>query len=517
MSNNEKKIGKGPKEGTDIVDKVLRFFRVRPIVGGLEVTDQLLRLAYFDGTSWQFRAIRMEPGVCESCKINDAGAFDAALGALRAQVPELAKKNSAMNVVVSLGAAAIYNQIFSLPLLKGEGFETAVKLNLQMASSADAAETYSGWEIVGRDEAVGKTEVLGAFADRAMVDAMTNALFLAGFVTVAVESKALAIARMMRQYGSGADAQKSYLVVVIDDGGVDFIVVRHGQLYFEYLSPWRDIANEKGEITIERFRDAFTLGLRQVMNFYRQRWQEPIAAIGLSGSSLLDEVRNIIGTVEPAPVFMLEDAFGGAVADAWIVALGSGLRGQVSRSKDHEITFLGEGARKLFEESRVVGFLAFWRVAVPVILGILLAVFVLADIFLGAAENDVAARSASVIAAEGNTKKEMADLLAQATGFNNDVAMIASVQSVSVSRYGIINAVAALAEANSVTLTRVSLQSDSRPILVAGQAQAQDAILSFKTAVERSPNFGSVNLPLSSIQGVGQLYSFSMTFPEKGR
>ena len=135
---------------------------------------------------------------------------------------------------------------------------------------------------------MGRAEVLGAFADRAMVDAMTNALFAAGFMAAAVESKAFAIARVMREYGSGFDPAKSYIIAIIDDSGLDFIIIRSGQLCFEYMNPWQDIADEKGEITIEKFTQTFTLGLRQVLNFYRQHWQEPIAGIGLSGTSLID-------------------------------------------------------------------------------------------------------------------------------------------------------------------------------------------------------------------------------------
>ena len=109
--------------------------------------------------------------------------------------------------------------------------------------------------------------MLGAFADRAIVDTMTGALFSAGFVVTAVESKALAIARMMREYGSGLDPEKSYLVAIIDDSGLDFIIVRRGKLCFEYMDPWRDIADKKGEITFDRFKHAFALDLRQVIEF----------------------------------------------------------------------------------------------------------------------------------------------------------------------------------------------------------------------------------------------------------
>ena len=301
------------KRAGDAMDKLLRFLHIRPITGGLEITDQLIRLAYSDGATWQFRAVRMELGVCEEGKIKDAEAFQAALSALRAQIPELSSKNRTMNVVISLGAAPIYNQIFSLPLIKGEGFETAVKLNLQMSSPMDVAETYSGWEVISRDEAVGRAEVLGAFADHVTVDAVTNALFPAGFVAVAVESKALAIARVVRECGPGFDPQKSYLIAIIDDSGLDFIILRRGWLCFEYMNPWRDIADEKGAITIGKFSQAFALGLRQVANFYRQHWQDPIAGIGLSGDFLMEEARNVIGKTEPMSIFLLEDALGGVV------------------------------------------------------------------------------------------------------------------------------------------------------------------------------------------------------------
>ena len=167
------------------------------------MTDQLLRLAYFDGSAWQFRAVRIEPGVCEGGRIKDEEAFSAALLGLRAQIPELARKNSTMNLVVSLGATSMYNQIISLPLIKGESFGTAVKLNLQMSSPVDMAQVYSGWETISRNEGIGRAEVLGAFADRAIVDRMTKDLFAAGFTTVAVESKAFSVARMVREYGPG--------------------------------------------------------------------------------------------------------------------------------------------------------------------------------------------------------------------------------------------------------------------------------------------------------------------------
>jgi hypothetical protein len=272
--------------------------------------------------------------------------------------------------------------------------------------------------------------------------------------------------------------------------------------------------DEKGEIALDRFTQAFTLDLHQVMNFYRQHWTDPITAIGLSGDSLVAEARAIIAATEPVPVISFADVVGGTIPDAWIIALGSGLRGASPKKKDHEITFLGEGARKLFEDSRMLNFLSFWRVAIPVVLGILFGVFVLADIFLRTTESSAALYSTSVVSARTDTEKEMTDLVAQATNFNNSVNMIASVQKSLLPRYAIINAISGAAATNNVVITRITLQSDGS-MLVAGQAQSEDAILAFKSAIEKMPGFSSVNLPLAGIQGGGSSYSFSMTFSVK--
>jgi hypothetical protein len=514
MSNNGTKIKMELEKAGGIADKLLRVLRIRPIAGGLEVTDQLLRLAYFDGSAWQFHAVRIEPGVCERGKIKDGSTFNAALTELRSQIPELARKNSTMNLVVSLGATSMYNQILNLPLVKGENFGTAVRLNLQMSSPVDLAQVYSGWEIINRNEGLGRAEVLGAFAERTIVDEMTKALFAAGFMAVAVESKAFAVARMVRKYGPGFDPKGSYIITVIDDGGLDFLIIRSGQLCFEYMNPWADIADEKGTITVDKFTQAFTLGFRQVLNFYRQHWQDPVTGIGLSGTSLIAESRAAIEAMESIPIFLLEDAVGGSVPDTWIGAFGSGLRAIASRTKDREITFLGEGAQKLFENSRIIDFLSFWRVAVPVIFGILFIVFVFADIFLNTIATGVGVMSTSIVSAEENTKQAMADLVSRATAFNNAVAMVSSTENLADPRYAIIAAVNAAAAENEIALTRITLQSDQTPILVVGTAQSEEDILSFESALGRVPGFGSVNLPLAGIQGSGTSYSFSLSFSE---
>ncbi len=517
MSNrNEKKSKRGVvDQARSVGAKMLRFFRIRPVAGGLEVTDQLLRLAYFDGSAWQFRAVRMEPGIVEGGKIIDPAAFSGALLSLRGQVPKLAKKSATMNVVVSLGAATIYNQIFNLPLLRGEELMTAMKLNLQMASSVDVSQVYSGFEVISTNESTGRIEALGAFADRAMVDAVTGALFSAGFIATAIESKALSVARTVKQYCPSLDPEKSYLVVIIDDTGLDFIIVRRGKLCFEYMEPWRDMTNDKGEISSEKFRQSFALDLRQVMNFYQQHWTDKIAAVGLSGEFFTDEAREIIAAVEPVDVVSMKNVLGDSATDAWVAPFGAGLRGMAIEETVHEIDFLGEGARRFSEESRILDFLSFWRVAAPIFFAALIAVLGVSDAFIRTTGTSTASYSASITSENAMTAQKAAGLISQATAFNNSVAMISSLEAAAPSRSALLGAISAAAASSSITLTRVALQSEGTPILIAGQAQSEDSISAFKTAISATPGFTSVDLPLQGIQGSGTQYTFSMTFSAK--
>ena len=88
---------------------------------------------------------------------------------------------------------------------------------------------------------------------------------------------------------------------------------------------------------------------------------------------------------------------------------------------------------------------------------------------------------------EERIPKEMIDLVSRAATFNSSVVMINSVEASLVPRYTIIDAISNAAAENNLAITRITLQSDSAPILVAGQAPSEDAIVAFKSSVAKCP------------------------------
>jgi hypothetical protein len=491
--------------------KLLSLLRVRSRADGLEVSDQVLRLVYFGRNAWQMEAVRLAPGVVEKGEIKDAPAFGAALRELRSKVPAMKGKNKKLNVSIALSSVNMYSQVFTLPIMEGEDLDKAIDLNVQMISPLDISHSYFGWQLLGRDEASLRSEIAAAFADKAIVDGMIHAFYAAGFIAVGVESRALALVRTLREKGADVDGKGSYVLLDVDNSGIDFLIVRKGKLYFEYANPWTDIADEKGQISVTRFEEMLTANMRQVLNFYSQHWPEPLSGVILSATAFKEEAEQAIHTASSLPLIPLSLAMDQQIPPEWFVAFGCGLRGIREGLKDKEINLSGFGAMDAFHEEQMLDFLSLWRVLVPVALGCLIILFVLADNFLGMTITSI--KSSAAFEAQGNESADVAALDASSTAFNRSVALVANAEGQVNRNYLMIAEINTTAAANGITISHISFQAANTPILVAGSAQSEDQIAAFQRAIQNDPHFGTVTLPLLNIQGNGGAYAFSMTFP----
>lgn len=491
-----------------IFQKLLSLLRVRSKAAGLEVSDRVLRLVHFDGKVWRMYAIRLEAGVMENGKIMNRPALIEALAALKAKMGKTSKTKKT-NVSVCLSSVVMYTQVFALPVVEGESFDKAVELNLQMASPLEAAESHSGWQIVGKDENTLKTEVLSAFVGRAVVDEMADALFEAGFLAVSMESRALALTRVLREKGAGVDPAKPYLFVSIDNAGMDFLVIRKGFLFFEYTMPWHDLMDEKGEIAIPKFEASLAASLRQVTNFYNQHWTEPISAVILSAVALEEQAEKAVAANSAFPVVRLTLVMGQPISSEWLVALGCSLRTSVG-GKGQEINLLGEDSKDRFHEEQLLNFMRFWRVLIPITLAILVITFFVADQFLINTRQAIESRSDFNLA--GSQTTEITTLEDQAQTFNQQVALLKTTEAMQDPKNIVLAAVLNLATASNVMVNNLSFQSFTTPINLSGSATSETAVEAFKAALQSDARFSAVNLPLTGVQTQGNTVTFSMTF-----
>jgi Tfp pilus assembly protein PilN len=491
--------------------KLLALLRVRATAAGLEVNDQVLRLAAFDGKIWQMHAIRLEPGVLENGRIKDRALLIAALVALKAKLGGGRDKAKKLNVVVAMSSVETYTQVFSLPVVQGKDLDQAVALNLQMASPLEAGEAYYGWQDLGRNESGLQLEILSTFVQHKAVDEMVDALFEAGFLAMAVESRALALTRVLREKGAGVDVAKPYLFVNIDNSGIDFLIIRNGSLHFEYATPWRDLMDEKGEIAVPKFETALAASVRQVLNFYTQHWPDSLSTIILSAVALQEQAEKVIALNAAIPAARLTLVMGQPISSEWLMALGSSLRGTGHKIKSHEINLLGDDSRDRFHEEQLLHFLRFWRAIVPGALVLLVITFGVADTFLSKTRAEI--ESHSDFSLTGTQTSEIGALQESANVFNASVALIAATESGLKPKGVILERLLEVGTPKRVTINTLSFQSYGAPISISGSAFAEDAVVAFKEELDHDPHFTAVNLPLNGVQRQGtDSVTFSMTF-----
>ena len=490
------------------ITKCLALLQVRAVVGGLEISDAVLRYAMYNGAEWQIVGLRLPPGIIEGGRVKQHTQFIEALKILKSRVTSSGKK---LNVVMSLSSTNIYTQVFSLPMIEGDQLEKAIQLNIQMVSPEDISQTYFGSQIVGEDEKSLRLEILSAFIGRAIVDEFKAALNAGGFMVSSVESRALSLIRLMRLMGQGFDLEQSYVLLSLDTNGMEFLVIRKGQLYFQYFNPWQDLEGAEHQISAIAFEAAIVRNLHQVLNFYHSHWSEPVSEILLSATTFQDEVAKIITenfSLRIRPFILNADP---PVSPEWFAAVGSGLRGQISPREDSDISLLGVSAQEEFRRHQSLNFFGFWRVLVPLSLLVLLVVFAGGQVFLNRTK---ATLEAQVIqnTSQDDHNAEVSVLRAKVKTLNTLVDNITVALDNQPKQEPSLRIVVEVFESQGVTVRKATFRGPSNPVQITARAQSESQVLALKKSLDADSRFDSVNLPLTEVRKDDQGVTFSINF-----
>lgn len=480
------------------------------MIGGLEISDNVLRFVVWDGKSFQMTGLRLPPGLVVAGQIKDREHFVAALRALHNQILGEDKKGTKINAIISLGSIGVYTQVFTLPFIEGENLEKAVQLNIQMISPLDFSESYSGWQFANEGGNKVRLEILSAFVNRSIIDEFVGALQEGGFLVVAVESRALSLTRLLKEAGVGFDVKRPYILMSVDGSGLDFLVIRHGQLHFDYFNSWLDLQGDAREISPEIFQNAVIRSLHQVTNFYNSHWQEPLNEILLITTGFHEEVVKVVEENFALKTRDLVLNTSQNVAPDWFVALGSAVRGLAPRRSDKDISLLGIDTQEEFGREQILGFLRFWRMLMPAAITIFLITFLGINFALGRIANSV---NTEVVSGVGSKQaKEMAGIESRITTFNRGVSLIASIEKSYILKTPIIQKISGYAQKYDIKITRLNYQSSGVPTALIGFAPSQNNLLTFKKALDSDALFTNIDLPLSTVQITPNGVTFSMTF-----
>lgn len=484
-----------------------------PRIGGLEINDTDLRYLETRGKNPVQASERLPAGIIENGAIKDVLNFKKSLVSLHRQIT--ARKKKKIAVILNIPDFNTYTQIFNLPFVASANIDEAAKMNLQMISPIDFATAYSSWQKVGESETEGgQFEILGAFTPKTIIDAFTKALEEASFSVVAIEFPSLALSRLM----GAAEAKPGVNIILcrLSSSGMSFSVVHKKNLYFTYANAW-----EASKMFLTEFEDLIVREMQKVLNFYVSHWQSTPYdfAMMVPTPDLEQRITDIVKknfSIEPKPfkTILAADIAKmnlSTLTEDWFPALGSALRGTISRSKDDIVSLASVGTKERFNREQLLGFIHLWRNIVFASLFIVVLLFTGINQFLNQTAISLS-NKLDQIKVSSPSSQELTDLTDQANKFNGAVSLVAEIRQQKADLLAQIVKIQNVAS-TTIGIQHIAIQGENLPVLFVGQAPNQDAILKFKDALSHDPSFSEIDLPLSTIStGPGGVVNFNMTF-----
>lgn len=482
-------------------------------IGGLEITDLGLRFVQIKGGSTSSYYLKLEQGVVKDGKIQDKEKFLSSLISLRNQIANQISlsKNKKIYAVVNIPDNNVYVQMFNLPQVASANFEEAVQLNLRMISPIDFDNAYSDWQLLNAKGA--QLELLGAFAQKAIIDEIENLLKESGFIPAAIEFPGISIARLIADLGEDIDVQKAYIIMHIGANGLSFNLVKGGNLYFNHFVSWQSVYEDKRVVPFDSFKELVVEEIKRVSSFYANHWGGQIEDFILITYGLEQDIIKIIAQNFSFKIKQFSVKKYKEIGASYYNVLGSALRGEIARSKDNFISLASIGTEKEFDEQRIFDFIKIWRNVFASALLIMAAIFGLTDAFLIKITKSLEAQISLTI--NRSSDDDVKKLQEEAERFNKKIDIISKAYGQQSNWSAFLEKINNFANAANVKILRIYNQSMSEPITINASAASDSAATDFERILKNDSQFSDVVLPLDKISQTKSGFDFSVVLKVK--
>jgi len=488
--------------------KILKLLNPEPPIAGLEINDLSLRYFIVKAGQPKIYSVKLEPGVVVEGKLQNKEAFLKALLNLRNQITKKSKEK--LFVILNISANNVYFQIFDLPNVALNNLEEASQLNLQMISPIDISEAYYDCQKIGEIKEENKIEIAGAFIYKNIIDDFSELFLKANFVIVAVEFVPLAIARLVKELALNFDEKANYILLYLSSDGLNFLIIRNGNLYFNYFTSWRSLKGEKRYLGLEEFRAVVVDETKKILSFYNRNWTEPIKAFLIFAQGLSDEIKEIITKNFSLEVQEITLKKYSKLEYVWSPALGSYLRGLIDRSEDNIISLASTGTEEEFRRQLFITFVRLWqKIVLSFLIFIIVAVFA-ANMFLFARVNMLQQNKDLI---NIRNQEEINELQAKVKEFNDRVALLKKVRGEIFSWSDFFSKIKAIASQDDIEILKLVVDSDQKSINIFAKATDEKKAEAFRQKLANEAQFQEVVMPLSHIQPISEnLINFYISF-----
>jgi len=494
------------------IERVIKLVSQTEVAGGLVLSDSSFKYTKFSAGKPKQFVLRLPPGLVEDGRIKDRLKVIAALYQMKNMIEPTNRKKIA--VVISLENSLVYSQIFNLPHLEGAALKEAAELNLQIISPLNINQSYYGYEVIDQSIIDGRQlEVFGAFILAEVVDEWIRVLTETDFTVAAVEFQAFGLVRELINLAQ-PDPKRPHAVLAVSSEGVDFIVIKNNHLYFDYFYSWKSIQADNRQIAWSDFIKMIIGELEKILRFSASRFGVDIDSAYLITQGLSEEIKQAL--VSAFPKIKIEEPIinNQRLSPGWLESLGAARRGLMPRSRDNYISLSAISVLEKYYQNQALGMLVFWRNIFVVAISFFILIFGISNIFLRHIQVDL--QTKPVVVLSESEEAEFAEIKERAKEFNRLVLLIGEARQSESSLSAFLSEISVKSDENNITLTKVTIQSIEKIVILNGASVSQEAVIRFKNDIELMPQINEVNLPLASLILTQEgLFSFSMSLKIK--
>lgn len=249
--------------------------------------------------------------------------------AFAAKLGRFANKNNIKYVVVSIPSDKVFTKVYSFPTtMPDEKIEESMNLAADLQLPRKKEEIYCDWMKIQEDET--NKKILLSYILKSEIGPILNAAKQAGLKVVAVESRALSVARALK-------SDKNEAVLIAEEGlsRPCFSVIAANRLIFsQETSPLNSAAEaERALRKISNYHDWFNINLNKII---------------LLGDPL--KIKKL--PLKEQPADSAKEIKGWTKEAAYLPALGAALRGLIDRKDDEIISLMEIGTEKAYRHER---------------------------------------------------------------------------------------------------------------------------------------------------------------------
>jgi len=464
----------------------------QPEIGGLQINDSAFQFVLFGKGKPQTAVLRIPPGVIKDGRIQNRNAFIELLNQFH-QIIEPDKKNKKIKVIVSLPQGLVYTQNFSIPNIDVSLIDESARLNFQIVSPLPPEQVYAAWQVISESQE--QYELLGALAEKNVIDEFITVLNEANFVPIAFEFPALALARLISY--AQTTVPQSLLILNVSSDGLGFFIIKNSKLYFSHFRSWSSIQGDNRQITKELFESVLVEEVQRIVNFSINRFKEWLKNVVVIAPGFEVEISNLIKERFGLTIIPLVIRDFDYLGPSWFSVIGSALRGLVDRSQDKEISLSPISSIESYYQEQTLNFIVLWRNIIIGVVAVFLVIFIGVNIFLMDVFNQN--QEQLEVFKTQPVMKELNDLQNKVSEFNQLVVMIEKEKNTAPLWLSFFNQLQTIAERYKINYDRIVMDSINEPVYINARAPSSGAAIEFKNALTQQLKPKKIDLPLTSI------------------